>query len=299
MKRIDSDFLSRSKRCAGWLFLPEGREKPPVVIMAHGFSGQRDFGLEPYARHFATGGMAVFVFDYRNFGGSEGKPRNLVNPWRHIRDWRSAIAHVRSLKDVDGSRVALWGTSFSGGHVMVASARDRGIKAVVAQVPFADGISTTMSFPLSFQLQGLYHGLKDLSCMIRRKPAHTVPAVGRPDTFALMNTPDAVQGYYSLVPPDITFVNSVPARAALMVPFYRPIRYARRVTCPVLVMYAKNDSLIPSRAVQKMGDRIPKGEVVGLPAGHFDFYTGDLFRRVVRVQTEFLVRHLFEGTVRQ
>ena len=116
--------------------------------MAHGFAGQKDFGLQPYAEHFAAKGMAVFLFDYRNFGGSEGEPRNLVNPWRHLADWKAALSHVRTLNSVDGSRIALWGTSFSGGHVMVTAARQVGIKAVVAQVPFVDGMATTLQFSI-------------------------------------------------------------------------------------------------------------------------------------------------------
>jgi hypothetical protein len=57
-------------------------------------------------------------------------------------------------------------------------------------------------------------------------------------------------------------------------------------------MYAKNDSLIPAKAVEKMGAKIPDVELVGLPVGHFAVYTGDLFKQVVQKQAEFLARHL-------
>lgn len=260
--------------------------------MAHGLSGQKEFGLQEYAEYFAGHGMAALVFDYRNFGGSQGEPRNLVNPWRQLQDWRAAISHARSLGAVDGSRLALWGTSFSGGHVVVTAAKISGIKAVVAQVPFVDGISSTMQFPVSYQVQGVLHGIRDLLNMIRGRAPHTVPAVGETGTFALMNTEECMQGYYSLVPKDTTWVNEVPARFMLMISAYRPTMYARKITCPVLIMYAKKDTLIGYRSVEKMGRRIPGAEVVGLDVGHFEMYTGDLFKKVVKKQAEFLKNNL-------
>jgi fermentation-respiration switch protein FrsA (DUF1100 family) len=292
MKRIDAYFYSKGLKCSAWLYLPDGEEKPPVIVMAHGFAGQKDFGLQPYAEYFAGKGLAVFLFDYRNFGGSEGEPRNLVNPWRHLNDWKAAISHVRNLINVDGMRMALWGTSFSGGHVLVTAAKDKGIRAVVSQVPFVDGIATTMKFPIPYQIEGFFHGMKDLFNKITGKAPHMVPAVAEPGTFAMMNTPDAMQGYYTLVPPDSDMKNEVPARIGLMVPSYRPIMYARRITCPVLIMYAKNDSLIPAGAVEKAGARIPNAEVIGLPVGHFEVYTGELFKQVVEKQGEFLTKYL-------
>ena len=78
--RIDHTFISEGKKCGAWLYLPAGVSKPPVVVMAHGFGGQRWMRLPAYAERFAQRGMAVFVFDYRGFNDSEGEPRNYINP---------------------------------------------------------------------------------------------------------------------------------------------------------------------------------------------------------------------------
>ena len=137
--RTDSDFMSHGVRCSGWLYVPTGKQKPAVVVMAHGFGAEKTFGLEWYAERFAQNGLAVYVFDYRNFGGSDGQPRNLVEPKRHNEDWINALAHVRRLPQVDPKRIGLWGTSFSGGHVIVTAARDQNVRAIVSQVPFVDG----------------------------------------------------------------------------------------------------------------------------------------------------------------
>jgi fermentation-respiration switch protein FrsA (DUF1100 family) len=80
MKRIDSDFISSGIKCSGWLFLPDGTGKPPVVVMGHGMGAEKSFGLSLYADKFAAKGIASFAFDYRYFGESGGEPRNLVSP---------------------------------------------------------------------------------------------------------------------------------------------------------------------------------------------------------------------------
>ena len=82
--------------------------------MAHGFSGVRDQRLDAYAERFAAAGLACLVFDYRHFGDSGGQPRQLLDIGRQLDDWRAAIAFARSLEEVDGDRIGLWGTSFSG-----------------------------------------------------------------------------------------------------------------------------------------------------------------------------------------
>ncbi len=51
-------------------------------------------GFTAYAERFAAEGWAVFFFDYRNFGRSEGRPRNLIDPVRHVQDYHAAIVHV-------------------------------------------------------------------------------------------------------------------------------------------------------------------------------------------------------------
>jgi len=292
MTREDTYFYSRGLRCSAWLYRPQAVRRPPVVVMAHGLAAQKDFGLQAYAERFADNGLACLVFDYRHFGGSEGEPRNLVNPWMQLEDWKAAIHHARSIEDIDGNRLGLWGTSFSGGHVLVTAAQVKGVSAVTAQVPFVDGIATTMRFSPVYQIQGLAHGLRDLVRLLLGKEPHRVPAVGEPDTFALMNTPECMAGYHSLVPKNTSWKNEVPARFALMVGLYRPTAYARRIPCPVLLIYARQDTLIPCRAVEKTAAKIPRAKALGLDAGHFDVYTGALFEEVVRTQADFLADHL-------
>jgi len=54
---------------------------------------------------------------------------------------------------IDPGRVASWGTSLSGGHVIEAAAHDSEIAAVIAQVPFTDGLRSLLSLGLRLVLR--------------------------------------------------------------------------------------------------------------------------------------------------
>ena len=137
-------FESAGERCAAWhwsgagdAFLGDGGR--PCVVMAHGFGHTADSGLHAYAERFAAEGLEVLLFDYRNFGASTGEPRQLVDYRRHRADYRAAVEFARDIDGVDAERIVLWGTSYSGGHVIAIAAADPRIAAVISQVPAVDG----------------------------------------------------------------------------------------------------------------------------------------------------------------
>ena len=83
---------------------------------------------------YATGGLGALVFDHRNFGDSDGEPRQEIDPWQQIRDYRDAITRACDMAEVDENRIGIWGSSYSGAHVLVVGAIDRRVKCVVSQV---------------------------------------------------------------------------------------------------------------------------------------------------------------------
>jgi pimeloyl-ACP methyl ester carboxylesterase len=289
--RTRSDFMSQGVRCAADLYLPTAVDKPPIVIMAHGLGAERSFGLPPYAEYFANEGMAVFLFDYRCFGDSDGEPRQLVHPKHHVQDWQAAMQHVRSLSDLDTRRIALWGSSYSGGHVIVTAAKESDIGAIVSQIPAVDSFQYLRDMGLGFILKAIVHGIYDMLRMVIGLSSHDVPLVGKPKEFAVLNSPDAYDGYMLLVPEGSAWENKIPARLALTAP-YRPITSAAKVTCPALVVIAEKDSITPASLQEKMADRMPKAEVVKYPIGHFDIYLGNEFEEAVATQAAFLKKHL-------
>jgi hypothetical protein len=132
-------FDSGGVACAAYLYTPTrtGDGLLPCVVLGHGAGGTMA-NLFPVAERFAAAGIAALTFDYRSFGESGGQPSQLLHTERQREDWRAAVRLARSWPGIDPERIALWGTSFSGGHVIAVAADDPRIAAVVAQVPLID-----------------------------------------------------------------------------------------------------------------------------------------------------------------
>ena len=107
--------------------------------MAHGYSAVKEMYLDRFAEVFAAAGLAAIVFDNRNFGASDGEPRQEINPWQQVEDYRDAISFAQTLPETDAERIGVWGSSYSGAHVLVLGAIDRRIKCVASQVPLISG----------------------------------------------------------------------------------------------------------------------------------------------------------------
>jgi pimeloyl-ACP methyl ester carboxylesterase len=283
--RVDGDLLR------GDLYRPEAVARPPVVVMAHGFGAERRFRLPAFAERLCTAGLAVLLFDYRGFGDSAGTPRGLVDPGRHLTDFAGAVEYARHLTTVDGTRLALWGTSLAGGHVLTTAARRPGIAAVVAQVPHVDGLASALHYPLHLLPGATWRALRDLAAAARGREPVRVPIIARTGLRCLTGS-DCYDGYRRLVPPGAVWPDTVPARILLTILAYRPIHVVRRIQAPVLIIAAEQDSLIPFAATRRTAARIPHCQFEVLPIGHFDLYEGPWFENSMALQVAFLRRHL-------
>jgi pimeloyl-ACP methyl ester carboxylesterase len=271
--------------------MPEA-ERPPLVILGHGVGGTREDGLEPFARRFADAGIAALVFTYRHFGDSGGQPRQLLDIERQLQDWAAALTYARGMADIDTTRIALWGSSFGGGHALQAAARDGQIAAVVSQCPFTDGIAATRVSDARSLLRALGPVLRDQVARLRGKPPVMVALVGPPGSPALMTSPDSEAGYRALLPAGAPFHNGVAARFLLQAGRYRPGRSVKSLTAPILFCICDHDAVAPADAALRYAKTAPRGEVKRYPIGHFDIYLGQPFEEAVADQTDFLVRHL-------
>jgi dienelactone hydrolase len=288
--RSDVTFESAGERCAAWLYRPE--HTSACVVLAHGWTGLREQRLDAYAERFAGAGLAALVFDYRHFGASEGEPRSLLDIGLQLADWRAAVAFARRLEDIDPPRIGLWGTSFSGGHVVEIAAHDPRIAAVVAQVPFMDGLANLLRLGPMHALRLTVEGVRDQVGALLGRPPHMLASVGRPGSTAVMNSPDAEPGFRALNPPDLARPNEAAARITLRVGSYRPARAVAQVRCPILFVLADDDVVTPPDLAAEAAARAPRAEVLHYPGGHFDPYVGEMFERVVADESAFLLRHL-------
>ncbi|MGI8904732.1 MAG: alpha/beta hydrolase [Solirubrobacteraceae bacterium] len=289
-ERTEVSFDSGGERCAAWLYRPP--RATACVVLAHGWSAVREQRLEAYAERFAAAGLAALAFDYRHFGASGGEPRHLLDIPRQHEDWRAAIGYARALPGISAGAVALWGTSFSGGHVIKLAAGDARIAAVVAQVPFVDGLHTMLRQAPGHALRLAVEGLRDQAGALAGRSPHMVPSVGPPGSTAYMTSPDAEAGMAAITPPGLAWRNATAARVGLRLGFYRPTRQASRVRCPILFLLADDDVITPPDLAARAAARAPRAEVRHYPGGHFDPYIGELFERMVADETEFLVRQL-------
>ncbi|WP_433634930.1 alpha/beta hydrolase [Nocardia sp. CA-120079] len=281
-----------------WWYPPEGvTGRAPCVVLAHGFGAVKTMRLWAYAKRFAAAGIGALVFDYRHFGESSGELRNLVDLRKQFADWNAAIAAARSLPEVDPDRVAVWGSSMSGGMVVVVAAHDPRIAAVVAQAPFADGRVSLAHMPFSHSLWLFAAGLRDAAGALVGATPYKVRAAGRPgDRQAVLASADAYDGMLRMIPEGETFENEVAARVALRLGWFRPIKFASRVRCPLLVQVMDHDVVTPPGPAAAMAATAPQGKLLGYSGGHFDPYVGATFEQVVPDQIAFLADALQSTT---
>lgn len=263
--------------------------KPPLIIMAHGFGAERKFGLPKFAERFAETGYAVLLFDYRCFGGSTGKPRELVSPTLQLEDWRSVIHQARKRKDIDTKRIYLWGTSLSGGHVLTMAAREKGIRAVMAMVPHVDGVASSLLYPKHHLPSVLATATRDLAgSKLGREPIR-IPVVA-PHGVRCLAGDDCYADYMALVPSGTSWTGRIPARIMLSITRYRPTREMPKIRIPVLLIAAAMDSLIPIEATRLAAHQVKSCEYTEWPMSHFAPYRGEWFEKAITTQLNFLQR---------
>jgi uncharacterized protein len=299
-ERHDLTFSSHGTHCDAWFFPgvdtspfdgPGGR---PVVVMAHGFAGTKDSGLEPYARRFADAGLAVLAFDYRGFGLSDGEPRQRISMAGQAEDYRAAIDAATAQTGVDASRVILWGISQSGGHSLIVGADRTDIAAIIAMVPLVNGLSAGIHhYPqvgAAAMARSTAVGIGSAIAGRLGRPPTMMPVVGRPGDKAALTSAGFYDAYHSIAGP--SWRNEVDATVGLELGSFRADKAAERIDAPVLMQIADFDQGAPPHAAAKAGFKA-RAEVRHYPCDHFDVFEGrDWFEPAVAHQLSFLRRHL-------
>lgn len=277
MERMDVEFgADDGVTLRGWLFLPGGPGPHPAITMAHGYAGVREHGLEPFARTFAENGFAVLLHDHRTFGASDGEPRQDVDPWQQIADWRRAISCLESRPEVDAHRIGLWGTSYAGGHAIVLGATDRRLRAVVAQVPTISGYEQGLRRVDPDARAGIEESFdEDERARFRGEAPRTVAVVSDdPAVPASYRSREAVDFYLQPTPADV-WENKVTVRSTRAARMYEPGVWITRVSpTPLLMLVALHDTVTVTDLALAAYERALEPKRLHLLAGgHFDPYT--------------------------
>ncbi|MCZ8380564.1 alpha/beta fold hydrolase [Mycobacterium sp. CPCC 205372] len=299
MTRNETSFESDGVTCSAWHFparaadfdSPGGR---PVVVMAHGFGGTKDSGLAPFAEQFSAAGLDVLAFDYRGFGSSEGEPRQSVSVARQLADYRAALAAAQRLPGVDRRRIVLWGSSFSGSHVLRVAAECPEVAAVIAMTPLTSGLAASRAAvahrDLLAALRWTLVGVKSRVQVARGRRPSLMPLAAPPGESGALALDGAYESYRRIAGP--TWRNEIDAGIGFELAKIRTAKAAKQIRAHVLVQIADFDRFVPADSVARTAVQA-RAQVHHYPCDHFDVWPGnDWFMTAAGHQVGFLRRAL-------
>jgi fermentation-respiration switch protein FrsA (DUF1100 family) len=288
MQRDDIAFDSEGNTLRGWLFRPEGTGPFPGVIATGGFAGVKDGFLGyPYHEVFAEAGIATLLYDHANCGDSDGTPRQELDPILQQRGYRDAVTFLADHPEIDADRIGLWGTSYSGGHVLAVGATDGRVRCVVSQAMTISG----------------YHNLR-----LRHTPAsyEALRAAweqdrlgrsrGEPPTMVQAFADDSPTVQFARArPPEErrNWRNEITVRSWEHYSRYEPAAFIDRISPrPLLMIVAADDSMTPADDALAAYERAlhPK-KLVLVPGNHYAVYT-DQFERTAAAARDWFAEHL-------
>ena len=292
-------FHSEGSAIAATLLLPDGAgpEHPvPGIIQGPGWLGLRDAKLyTPYHEALLAAGMAVLVFDYRGFGGSEGDATYL-DPMNQVADWRNAVTYLGSRPEIDADRLGTFGSGGTGGgNAIMAAGLDDRLKATVSQVPIADGRdwlhrmrreSEWLEFLERIRVDGVRRVTTGESELVAPRDGIMVPTPERKATTIKSDVDGRVPEQVQLASAEAIFA-------------YRPIDVVDRISPRALmIICVENDATTPEDHSFAMYERAggPKRLVVQTGTTHYAAYKqyGAVVNPLI---VDWFQRHLVSGEV--
>ncbi len=293
------EFPSEGATLRGRLYVaPSPARPPPVVVMTHGFSATvNEMIADRYAEAFREAGFAVLLYDHRGLGMSGGEPRLQINKWVQARGYRDAMTFLERRRDVDGSRIALWGDSMSAAEVIVVGAIDPRVKAVIAQVPacgdnpppsdadgslFAATREKLRSGDVSGTPENTFGPLPVVSCDQKGSPS-------------LLRS---LTAYRWFIEHGSRFGSRWENSATLVAPATpNAALCAAHLEAPLCMILSPEDEMAGCNpAVARLAFAAARGpkELTEVAGGHFGllYHPSPLFDQASRAQREFLARHL-------
>jgi pimeloyl-ACP methyl ester carboxylesterase len=271
-----------------------GTAPAPGIVMSHGFGGVQA-QIDHYAAFFAEANFSVLVYDHRGFGISDGMPRQEVNPYRQLADWRDAISFAQTQSEFDSEvGFGVWGSSFAGGLAMVTAANDPRVSCVVAQIPNVSGHRNGARIFTPEQLIEMRRraAADRVTRLSRGRPA-TVPMFPTfPGEFSafMLDVPDGIIERASEAP---SWKNEVTLRSLEHLVEFEPAGWMPYVSPkPLLMIIAENDVCTFTEIQRDVFADLPEPKkLISFPGGHFDAYVR-FFRETAGPARDWFAEHL-------
>jgi uncharacterized protein len=300
--RRDVEFESGGDVVRGWLYTPDEAEGPyPVIVMAGGWCYVKELVQPHYAEMYAEAGLAALLFDYRNFGSSDGARRQHIDPNMQLEDYRNAISLAETLDELDPDRIGVWGLSYSGGHALILGATDPRVKCIASQIPVVDGyrnmrrVHGTVGFRAFEELL-----LEDRRRRFKTGRGGTLPHAA-PDPSTVISTwpfPETYETFVELKAseaPAYQNLSTIESAELLMSYSVHPF-LPRLLDVPTLMVVAERDDLtlwdLEIEAYQRIPTQKKKLVVIG-SSTHMTLYSDrSLLGQAARAATDWFVEHL-------
>lgn len=266
-------FHADKETLSGWFYQPHSEKLPaPCIIMTHGFSALIDHHLAPFAETFAAAGFCVLVYDHRNCGLSSGEPRHEINPELQIKDYSHAINFVQTLPMVKADCIGIWGTSYSGGHVLIVGANDRRVKSIVSQVPYIKGHHAYLKQKYPEKWLSISQSYEiDRINRANGKTPQTIPVVSLNKNNNAIMVDNRAYDFFTSVK---QWQNEVTLQSIAMSGEYCPGNWANKISpTPILYIIAEHDRINPTAfALECYEQTLQPKKLIQLKGDHFSAY---------------------------
>ncbi len=282
----------------GWRYSVDGDQARPGIVMTHGFSATKEMYLDDFASVFHDAGFEVLVYDNRNLGESDSPVPGEIDPWQQVRDYRDAITWFGAQDGVDSDRIGVWGSSYSGAHVLVVAAIDRRVRCVVSQVPLTSGLGSAQRLVRSDFWEGLRAGFDaDRRARLAGEPPATIKVAFETasDEPAALPTQDTHDFFFGPIRKRATtWRNEVTLRSVELFTEYEPHVYMDRISpTPLMMVVASKDVLVPpDLAIAAYQKALEPKQLLVVPGGHFEAYIDSAFQISAPAQLQWFTQHL-------
>ena len=289
--RNDAIFFSEGSKIAAHLYQQDGLDaakKHPAVVLCHGFAGIKEALVPPYAEGFSKNGFIVLAFDYRGFGDSEGERGSLI-PDNQVTDIRNAITYISSLGNVDAGRIGLWGSSFGGANAVKTAALDRRVRAVVAQLTFADGERVVTGGLKPEEKAKLLATLQKVWSRAVTANKNMMMSLDQ-----ILTDADS-KAFFAKITAEHPKINvKIPFQFVRYSFEYKPAEFAGALKCPLFVLGAEKDIVNPPAESKALYDAAnePKALYMVRGATHYEVYSGAKFDEAFAQELAWFKRYL-------